>query len=419
MELELGRIDENSIVLTVHHETVSGNVVLLKLEYSYCRGCILAPIHSSKVQNDEVIRQFYIEAARNNPSAPETKPDDPESELSLAISEFVITKDHVRSFCRNVKNLSRHYVRTNGGHLRAPMEFMSFPVSCAMIWFLTSQRFGHGQFNVVHLSARVELNDGAQMVSVGEVLEGTASITGLYNLPIGKVMTVTSVIRRQGVPVATLVSSTLARGYYISPSAAFQRVSGQKMAIMLYSEEDIAILESKQWFYYHEDTATRLQPNVIIEFCLDTEYRYLTDTAFSTIITKGSVAIKLRTGKRVDVGAVDFQWGAAKGNPVIEYLERHKIDTSATMFGDGGYELTAISPEYLTKAIVPNTSHEYARLSFDRNPIHTNPYIADMAGLPETITHGMWTSASTRAVVEQVAAKDCPERIRMYQTEFT
>ncbi|KAJ2118667.1 fatty acid synthase alpha subunit Lsd1 [Coemansia sp. RSA 720] len=83
MELELGRIDENSIVLTVHHETVSGNVVLLKLEYSYCRGCILAPIHSSKVQNDEVIRQFYIEAARNNPSAPETKPDDPESEFQL------------------------------------------------------------------------------------------------------------------------------------------------------------------------------------------------------------------------------------------------------------------------------------------------------------------------------------------------
>ncbi|KAJ2655948.1 fatty acid synthase alpha subunit Lsd1, partial [Coemansia sp. RSA 1199] len=182
---------------------------------------------------------------------------------------------------------------------------------------------------------------------------------------------------------------------------------------------DIAILESKQWFYYHEDTATRLQPNVIIEFCLDTEYRYLTDTAFSSIVIKGSAAIKLRTGKRVDVGAVDFQWGAAKGNPVIEYLEQHKIDTRATMFGDGGYELTAYSPEYLTKAIVPSSNHEYARLSFDRNPIHTNPYIADMAGLPETITHGMWTSASTRAVVEQVAAKDCPERIRMYQTEFT
>ncbi|KAJ2654489.1 fatty acid synthase alpha subunit Lsd1, partial [Coemansia sp. RSA 1199] len=85
MELELGRIDENGIVLTVHHETVSGNVVLLKLEYSYCPGCILAPIHGSKVQNDEVIRQFYIEAALNNPSAPETKPDKPGSDLSLAI----------------------------------------------------------------------------------------------------------------------------------------------------------------------------------------------------------------------------------------------------------------------------------------------------------------------------------------------
>ncbi|KAJ2419536.1 beta subunit of fatty acid synthetase, partial [Coemansia sp. RSA 2522] len=171
----------------------------------------------------------------------------------------------------------------------------------------------------------------------------------MYNLPAGKVMTVTSVIRCQGVPVATLVSSTLARGYYVGQPAAFQRVSGQQMSIMLYSEEDIAILESKQWFYYHEDTATRLQPNVMIEFCLDSEYRYLTDTAFSSIVTKGSVAIKSRTGKRIDVGTVDFQWSAAKGNPVIEYLERHRVAMSATLFGDGGYELTALSPEYATK----------------------------------------------------------------------
>ncbi|KAJ2284748.1 beta subunit of fatty acid synthetase, partial [Coemansia sp. RSA 353] len=174
-----------------------------------------------------------------------------------------------------------------------------------------------------------------QMLSVGEVLTGTASITSLYNLPAGKVMTVTNVIRRQGVPVGTIVSSSIARGHFISQSAAFQRVSGQRIAVMLYSEEDIAILEFKEWFYYHEDTAARLQPNVIIEFCLDSEYRYLTDTAFSSIVTKGSVAIKSRTGKRIDVGTVDFQWSAAKGNPVIEYLERHKVAMSATLFGDG------------------------------------------------------------------------------------
>ncbi|KAJ2134163.1 hypothetical protein IW136_004745, partial [Coemansia sp. RSA 678] len=363
MELELRRIDEGRIVLTVHHKTVIGSVVLLKLEYSYCPGCILAPIHGSKVQNDEEIRRFYVEIAMNNSGAPDTKPDVQESELSLVVREFVISEDHIRSFCQNVENLSRHYAQTNSA--------------------------------------------------------GTASITSMYNLPAGKVMTVTNVIRRQGVPVATISSSTIVRGYYVSPSAAFRRVSGQRMSIMLHSDEDVAILESKEWFYYHEDTATQLQPNVIIEFCLDSEYRYLTDTAFSSIVTKGSVAIKSRTGKRIDVGTVDFQWGAAKGNPVIEYLERHKVDRRATLFDDGGYELTALSPEYVTKAIVPSSNHEYARLSFDGNPIHTNPYIADMAGLPGMITHGMWTSASTRAVVEQVAAKDCPERIRMYQTEFT
>ncbi|KAJ2819687.1 fatty acid synthase alpha subunit Lsd1, partial [Coemansia furcata] len=50
--------------------------------------------------------------------------------------------------------------------------------------------------------------------------------------------------------------------------------------------------------------------------------------------------------------------------------------------------------------------------------MHINPYIADVVGLPGPVTHGLWTCASTRAIVECYAADDEPERIRMYQANF-
>ncbi|KAJ2329065.1 fatty acid synthase alpha subunit Lsd1 [Coemansia sp. RSA 2702] len=254
------------------------------------------------------------------------------------------------------------------------------------------------------------------MLSAGDVLASEASIASLHNGVAGKLMTITSIVKCRNVDVASITSTFLARGYTVEPAAAFQSVRKQIFVIGLYSATDIAILESKQWFI-RDDTSAWIQPGEPVEFCLDSKYRYLTKTVYSSIVTSGSVSTVSPTGRRTRIASVDFQWGAAKGNPVIEYLERHKI--SSGMFEDGGYSLTAPVSTWLTTVMVPDSNHDYARLSFDGNPIHVNPYVADMAGLPDTITHGLWTSASTRSIVEQVAAGGFPERIRVFQSEFT
>ncbi|KAJ2314497.1 fatty acid synthase alpha subunit Lsd1, partial [Coemansia sp. RSA 2705] len=331
-------------------------------------------------------------------------------------SNFVVTENHIRLFCRNVKNTSRHYAHAVGWIVRAPLEFVTLPVNCTTLEFLTGPVFGHGQFNMVHLSARIELADSAKMLSAGDVLASEASIASLHNGVAGKLMTITSIVKCRNVDVASITSTFLARGYTVEPAAAFQSVRKQIFVIGLYSATDIAILESKQWFI-RDDTSAWIQPGEPVEFCLDSKYRYLTKTVYSSIVTSGSVSTVSPTGRRTRIASVDFQWGAAKGNPVIEYLERHKI--SSGMFEDGGYSLTAPVSTWLTTVMVPDSNHDYARLSFDGNPIHVNPYVADMAGLPDTITHGLWTSASTRSIVEQVAAGGFPERIRVFQSEFT
>ena len=45
---------------------------------------------------------------------------------------------------------------------------------------------------------------------------------------------------------------------------------------------------------------------------------------------------------------------------------------------------------------------------FQSYPIHVNPYFSDFASLPNTIVHGMWTSAAIR---RYVATQGHPDRV--------
>jgi fatty acid synthase subunit beta len=79
----------------------------------------------------------------------------------------------------------------------------------------------------------------------------------------------------------------------------------------------------------------------------------------------------------------------------------------------------------------PKTNEPYSMVSGDFNPyvlqcyrsddthsspspfrsIHINPYFSDLAVLPGTITHGLWSSAATRKYVETIAADNHPDRV--------
>ena len=76
------------------------------------------------------------------------------------------------------------------------------------------------------------------------------------------------------------------------------------------------------------------------------------------------------------------------------------------MFENGGYSIRS-SDKYIS----PKTNLPYSTISGDFNPIHVNPYFADFAQLPGTITHGMWSSAATRKYLENALAGGVPERV--------
>ncbi|KAJ2422118.1 fatty acid synthase alpha subunit Lsd1, partial [Coemansia sp. RSA 2531] len=136
------------------------------------------------------------------------------------------------------------------------------------------------------------------------------------------------------------------------------------------------------------------------------------------VLTTGRAFIKAPSGRLVHIANVYFECGVSAKDPVIEYLRRHKTASEVLLFDHDGFPLVPFNEGLQPQVRVPDSNWEYSRLSTDGNPIHVNQYVAEIAGLPGPITHGLWTSASTRALVECYATNDEPERIRVYQTNF-
>jgi MaoC like domain len=66
----------------------------------------------------------------------------------------------------------------------------------------------------------------------------------------------------------------------------------------------------------------------------------------------------------------------------------------------------------------PLTNEPYSKIFGEFNPIHVNPYFSDFASLPATITHGLWSSATTR-YVKNIVAQGHPDRMIAFNTPLT
>ena len=66
----------------------------------------------------------------------------------------------------------------------------------------------------------------------------------------------------------------------------------------------------------------------------------------------------------------------------------------------------------------PASNETYARVSGDYNPIHVSRSFAQYASLPGTITHGMYSSAAVRSLVETWAAENHIGRVRSFHASL-
>ncbi|KAJ2100177.1 fatty acid synthase alpha subunit Lsd1, partial [Coemansia sp. S100] len=416
VDLSIERLDE-SIELKIFQPTPTG-LATLQYRFVYQPAQYLTPIHLVVEGHGDNTRQLYRETWIDNSDAPSEFEDHVDPDALLLGNGFKITEDHVYSMCQIVGNSSQHYLQAIDSGLRVPMEFFYYSATPAIMRILASTVFGDGQLGIVHLYNKIELVDGTTPLMVGDTVRSSLRIDSITNTASGKRFKVLGNLSRAGQVIAHIETAFISRNIPVCVEETFERTNGQRFTIQLATANDVTALMAKEWFLSSDEASVHLVPGSQVEFCLDSMYRFKSDDVYSSILTTGRASILLPTGRPVHIANVHFECGTSVKDQVIEYLRRHEGPSTTSLSDGDGYSLVSPSNQALLQVTVPDSNWEYAKVSADGNAIHTNPYIADVAGLPGTITHGLWTSASTRALVECYAANDEPERIRMYRTNF-
>ncbi|KAJ2162492.1 fatty acid synthase alpha subunit Lsd1 [Coemansia sp. RSA 552] len=397
-----------------------GTECTLELLFRYQAHMPYAPIHEVMEGRNERIKKFYAQVWFENSKDGEAVIGVDDPEFQFEHSNEKIRKEDIRQFCLVVGNQSDRYVEQADGTVFAPMDFAGracWPMTCKSI---LPKIVDGDVLNLVHMSNGFRMVDGAEPLRAGDVVDSCARIVEVTNEETGKRSRIRGHVMRNGQPVVEVTTSFFYRGAFSDFDRTFRNVDEQPTRVTLESTRDIAVLKSKEWFVPLDTaSAAALQPGAILELRLKSQYRFKSRDVYSHVTTAGRVMMQVSTKEYVHIADVTYASGEAYGNPVVEYLKRHgqPIEDSH-YFENGGYSVLPQGSEFSSITHSPGTNEPYSTISSDHNPIHTSPYFADYAELPGTITHGMWTSASTRKFVETFAADNHPERVRAYDVEF-
>ncbi|KAJ2039514.1 fatty acid synthase alpha subunit Lsd1 [Coemansia sp. S3946] len=415
--LKIERNSSSNVELNIYYPLDTSTTSMCYL-FVYYPEQPLTPIRFVAEGHGKRMRKLYEDAWIDNADVPTDYSVLTDTKFRLRSDGFVITKEHVRAFCRNVGNRSKHYSHEVGGDIFAPMDFLVVSTMPNLLRVLSSPIVSSDVLKILHLYNKYRIVDGATMLRVGENVSSELVITGLINTPIGRKAKLVVNLYRCGQKIATIESAFLYRDDFIDIDVTFDHKLDQRFTILLNTAEDVAALEAKEWFVYSEDVSVRVSPASNVEFRLDSKYHFKSESVYSSVLTTGRAFIKAPSGRLVHIANVYFECGVSAKDPVIEYLRRHKTASEVLLFDHDGFPLVPFDEGLQPQVRVPDSNWEYSRLSADGNPMHIDSYIADLVGLPGPVTHGLWTCASTRALVECYAANGEPERIRVYQANF-
>ncbi|KAG0241381.1 3-oxoacyl-[acyl-carrier-protein] synthase [Mortierella sp. GBA43] len=413
------RLQPNDLIEVVLIEKNGDRLIPFPLLYHYTPEKGYAPIHEVMEGRNERIKEFYYKLW--------FPAEEGQFDTCLATDAFTqqficrgeqVNTPEIKEFCQAVGNHAELYVERRQKVVYAPMDFAIVVGWKSIIKAIFPKSIDGDLLKLVHLSNGFRMLDGADPLKQGDVVDTVADINAVVNTDSGKLVQVKGVVLRDGKRVMEVTSEFLYRGNFTDFHNTFQKIVELPMEVKLTSAKDVAVLKSKEWIQWAEGEHT-VGPNASLIFRLNTIVRFKNKTIFSHVETTGTVTMQISTKEHVEIAKVHYLAdGETHGNPVLGYLKRQgKPIEQAIHFDNGGY---SVMPDgsFSSEVISPFSNEPYAKVSGDFNPIHVNPYFADLAELPGTITHGMWTSASTRKFVEIFAAENHPQRVTSYEVSF-
>ena len=412
--IEVKLVGENEIVVNMIKDTTAlGKSVALPLRFIYRPEAGYAPIHEVMEGRNDRIKEFYWRAWFGD----ETLDLD-----ALVTSKFdggnaTITSEAINEFVHAVGNTGEAFVDRPEKIMYAPMDFAIVVGWKAITKPIFPRTIDGDLLKLVHLSNAFRMMPGAEPLKKGDEVSTTAQINAVINQESGKMVEVCGTISRDGKAVMEVTSQFLYRGDYTDFENTFQRKVEMPMQIHLATTKDVAVLRSKEWFVL-DDIATpenELLGQTLI-FRLHTLVRFKNRSVFSHVETRGQVLVELPTKEIIQVATVEYEAGESHGNPVIDYLQRNGSSIEQPINFENPIPLSGKTPLQLR---APASNETYARVSGDYNPIHVSRVFAAYASLPGTITHGMYSSAAVRSLVETWAAENKIGRVRSFHASLT
>jgi fatty acid synthase subunit beta len=408
--VEVSLTKDNEILLNMYEErTALKQPVALPFRFTYRPDIGYAPIHEVMEARNDRIKDFYYKIWFGD----EVCPYDADVASRFDGGRATVTSEAINDFVHAVGNTGEAFVDRPGKEVFAPMDFAIVVGWKAITKPIFPRAIDGDLLKLVHLSNGFRMIPGAEPLKKGDVLDTTAQINAVINQESGKMVEVCGTITRDGEPVMEVTSQFLYRGAYDDFENTFQRKNEKLMQLHLATSKDVAILRSKEWFNFEEPDIDLL--NKTLMFKLETYLRYKNKTAFSQIETIGEVLLELPTKEVITIATVNYQSGTAYGNPVLDYLERNGSAIDQPVHFENPIPLHGKTPLSLK---APASNENYARVSGDYNPIHVSRVFASYANLPGTITHGMYSSAAVRSLVETWAAENNVGRVRSYHVNL-
>ena len=404
--VEAKMVGNNELVVNMLEErTANGKVAALPLKFTYHPETGYAPIQEVMEGRNDRIKEFYFRIWFGDEKVPFDIPATSNFEGGRAI----VTSQAIADFVHAVGNTNEAFVERPGKEIFAPMDFAIVVGWKAITKPIFPRAIDGDLLKLVHLSNGFRMLPGAEPLKKGDVLDTTAQINAVINQDSGKMVEVCGTIKRDGKAVMEVTSQFLYRGTYNDFENTFQRKEEMPMQVHLASTKDVAVLQSKEWFRMDEPDVDLL--NQTLTFRLQSLVRFKNKTVFSSVETIGQVLLELPTKEIIQVASVDYDAGVSHGNPVIDYLQRHGSSIEQPVNFENPIPLSG-KTALVMKA--PASNETYARVSGDYNPIHVSRVFSAYANLPGTITHGMYSSAAVRSLVETWAAENNIGRVRSF-----
>ena len=386
-----------------------GKPVSLQLRFRYHPETGSAPIREVMEGRNNRIKEFYYRLWFGD----EKMPLDASVTDVFDGGQATVTGQAIADFVHAVGNNGKAFVERPGKVIYAPMDFAIVVGWRAIIKAIFPKAIDGDLFKLVHLSNSFRMLPGAEPLKKDNVVETTAQINADLNQAPGKMVDVCGTISREGKSIMEVTSQFLYRGVYTDYENTFQRKIETPMQVYLASSRDVAVFMSKEWFHLDDPDTELLEKTVT--FHLSSFIRFKDEKIFSSVETLGQVLVELPTKEIIQVASVEYITGQSHGNPVIDYLQRRGTSIEQPVTFDNAIPLNA-KTELLIRA--PASNEGYARVSGDFNPIHVSKTFSSYANLAGTITHGMFSSAAVRSLVETWAAENNIARVRSFSCSF-